>query len=71
MLCMLMGAAGILIINKRSIKFKLNKGQSSLSFAECSKAVFSHPLIIIFAIICLLEAVMYWEPIASFIGIFI
>lgn len=65
MLCMLLGIIGLLLMSKRGTAIELEKSNSVLPMSKCYKAAFTHPLTVIFSVICLLEAIIYWEPIAN------
>lgn len=68
MFCILLGFLGLLLMKDKSFSPDGAPQESSLTAKERYGAVFSHPLVIIFAVICVLESIMYWAPITEFLN---
>lgn len=68
MLCILLGFLGLLLMKGDFFVIDSEPAETDLTAKERYGAVFSHPLTIIFAAMCVFESLMYWGPIADFIN---
>ena len=68
MLCILLGFLGLLLMKGDFFVIDSEPAETDLTAKERYGAVFSHPLTIIFAVMCVFESLMYWGPIADFIN---